>query len=336
MNESALTPPFIREFIYVDVDRARVLLSQLAGSVRKGFKLVDGSTRDRSLGVGRATYLRGGDARGSEEEHSVEDGLVSDLEEALDVNGALSDISVRIDDPDDLNLEKLAREVLPGSVVRLTALGQMFDATYVAESLAAIMTAAAGISAIAGPRDSRARSGKPGGAKQSRDRRVPEGGQLEDLIPMIDNLDILEGLDTDSVRAIVKTTRGIFPAGLHLVFSSQNGRKWSALARLQKDRKYLDAEPEILFSRYGTGKSLWTVLGTVGHFAASRPPDMASPQADLVRDDKSVDRASFVAMVNGLIGTMASLGFSSTASYPGVSIVPVAVYRSVEIGGASI
>lgn len=331
-DDDRVIPRFIREFIYVDVDRARVLLSQLSGSVVEGFKLVSESSKDRGLGVSRATYLRGGETHGSEEAHSLVDSLIPALEELLEANGAVTDISDSIEDDEDMNLEGLNARLASGSVVRLTALGQLFDSTFVAESLAAIFTAVNGVSALNAGNTKQSGNAKVA-IKPSRDRRQPDAfahRELEDLIPVIENTDL--GFGTDHIRAIVRTTRGIFPAGLHLVMSSQQGRTWSALARLQKDRKYLDAEPDILFSRYGTGKSLWTVLGTVGHFAGAERPDMSKLNDGLVRDDQSVDRAGFVAMVNGLMEFMGSLGFSSAPSYPGLSIVPIAVYRTVEIG----
>src|SRR5262249_25528640 len=150
--------------------------------------------------------------------------------------------------------------------------------------------------------------------------------QPEDLIPEFGPISQQNGPDIDAkfLRAIVQVARGMFTPGLHLNLSPADSNKLIVGARLQEGRRFLDSETEILFARYGVGKQLWTLVGSIGHYA--KPEDMLSPQNLTFIDGESrVIRAQFADYINSYMRFLGSLGFADTPQYPSFSVVPLAV-----------
>jgi hypothetical protein len=151
--------------------------------------------------------------------------------------------------------------------------------------------------------------------------------QLEDLIEEFPPA-ILGGIPAHFFRSMVRVARGMFPNGLHILLEGDGRVGWTATARLQKGRQYLEAEPDILFSRYGTAPHDWTIVGTVGYFAEPSDPDDLKG-LDFTNKDKSVNRTKFVTGLNSLTTVVANLGFADSPAFPGFTIIPLAVYRTI-------
>lgn len=139
----------------------------------------------------------------------------------------------------------------------------------------------------------------------------------------------LFGVTPDMLRAMIRTARGMFNKGLHLLFSTTGGVGWNATARLQEGRRYLDAEPDVLFSRYGTAPQEWTIVGTVGRFSIKPSPGLLQEANFLSPNGQSISRARFVNGLNSLMGMIGGYGITDAPEYPGFSIVPLAVYRLI-------
>ena len=86
-------PIVFREFLYADVDRARSLLAQRVGGVPEEERVTGSTTRKFNIGV--KNYLSyGQDGRNEQyEQRSLLDALFPGLEETLEVEGWLTDIS---------------------------------------------------------------------------------------------------------------------------------------------------------------------------------------------------------------------------------------------------
>lgn len=316
-----------REFLYADIERTKSLFAQRLGGVPEEDRSTESSLRRVSAGF--QSYLSAGRESRNEtyEQRSLLDALFPALEELLQAEGWLTDISDAFNGDSDDDLEQV---VEPGSIIRLTTDGHLFDATYIAEILAGTATAAGGMVQLSGTPGG---SGQPPRQKPKGQRGKPETPSGDDVGPrrleeMIDNFPAaaIPGVSAEQFRAMVKLARGMFQEGLHLHFDPAGGSKWTASARLQKDRHYLDAEPDILFSRYGTRAQEWTVVGTVGHFAESPTSNVQMP--DFAPGGR-VKRSTFVSGVNSFLSYIGSQGLADAPTYPGFSIVPLAVYRMI-------
>lgn len=323
-------PIIFREFLYADIERTRSLFAQRLGGIPEEERVTDGIFRHYALGVQR--YLGAGKETRSEhyEQRSLLDALFPALESLLEVEGWLTDVSDIIHDvgSDDPNVLKTIVE--PGSIIRLTARGTLFDAEYLARILAGVSVAADGISTFAEPITPNASQPKqkPKGQRGKPDPVSPTKlPQLEDLIEDFPPA-ITGGMSADFLRSMVRVARGMFPNGLYLLLEGDGGVDWTATARLQKGRQYLDAEPDILFSRYGTAPHDWTIVGTVGYFTEQSDPGMLEG-VDFTNEDKSVSRNKFVTGLNALTTMVAKLSFADSPAFPGFTIIPLAVYRTI-------
>lgn len=325
-DPGALRPVVFREFLYADVDRARSLLAQRVGGVPEEERVTGTTTRKFNIGV--KNYLSYGQDGQNEqyEQRSLLDALFPGLEETLEVEGWLTDISDVTRDPSIDDPAILTNLIYPGSIVRLTADGQLFNSEYIAQVLGGTSIAIDGIMGFQPPTP--LAPGKKASSKPPRPTRgVVDPARLEDLVEDFDPR--LFGVEPMVLRNMIRIARGMFNKGLHLLFSTTGGVGWNATARLQEGRKYLDAEPDVLFSRYGTAPQEWTIVGTVGRFSTKPDPASMEKVNFLSPDGQSISRARFVNGLNSLMGLIGGQGITDTPEYPGFSIVPLAVYRLI-------
>jgi len=330
IDGNAEYPTIFREFLYADIERTRSLFAQRLGGIPEEDRVTDSVFRHYALGVQR--YLGAGKETRSEhyEQRSLLDALFPALENLLEIEGWLTDISDIVHDDKSDDPGVLKNTVEPGSIVRLTARGTLFDAEFVARILAGVSVAADGISTFANPAQPNTGQPKqkPKGQRGKPEPQAPtKTPQLEDLIEDFPP-EIMDGLPADFLRSMVRVARGMFPNGLYLLLEGDGGVDWTATARLQKGRQYLEAEPDILFSRYGTAPHDWTIVGTVGYFAEPSDSHMLE-SVDFTNDDESVSRTKFVTGLNALTTTVANLGFADSPAFPGFTIIPLAVYRTI-------
>lgn len=127
---------------------------------------------------------------------------------------------------------------------------------------------------------------------------------------------------------MIRVSRGMFNTGVHLLMSTSGEPGWSITARLQEGKRYLDADRDVLFSRYGLSSQQWTVLGTIGHYSV-KPEATSVGDAKFITNDNRIDRVKFVENMNALMSYAATQGFSDSPAYPGFSVIPIAVYRPI-------
>jgi hypothetical protein len=125
-------PIIFREFLYADVDRARSLLAQRIGGVPEEERVTGTTTSKFNIGV--RNYLSYGKDGQSEhyEQRSLLDAQFPGLEETLEVEGWLTDISDVTHDPTVDDAAVLSDLIRPGAIIRLTADGQLFNSVGVA------------------------------------------------------------------------------------------------------------------------------------------------------------------------------------------------------------
>jgi hypothetical protein len=317
--------------LYADLERSRSLLAQRLGGVPEEDRRTDSSLKHLTIGA-RNIFGIGGEGRvEAYEQRSLLDAVFPELEQLLDAEGWLTDISEELHDSRVTDPASLRRLVEPGSLIRITAPGNLFDAAYLAHTFAGTAAAASGIAGLSdAPSPSRPQQkqgGKTGSSRPHQAKASTDHVHLEDAIEEFPT-HMMGGVGAQKFRDMVKISRGMFSDGLHLLFSTGGGVDWTITARLQKGQRYLDAEPDVLFSRYGTAALDWTIVGTIGRF--SEPVDAQALQdLNFINPDGTASRRRMVQGMNNLLELVANQGFADRPSYPGFSIVPLAVYRLV-------
>ncbi|PSK99306.1 hypothetical protein CLV63_10327 [Murinocardiopsis flavida] len=323
----------LREFLYVDTDKVRSMQAQIDGGISenqgnttKKMKTTSGGTK----GILSHQQEWGTEVHVSK---SFGDAMFPILEESLESLGILKDISEELTFPEFWSSDALQHEVPIGSIVRISALGSLFDARYVATSFANFATIYTGLQGIgAAPRSSKVTNGKQQQTRNQRRGNVNnEKIEIEELEKMIPDFEMPgepgKAIGADRLRSLVRISRGMFNPGLHLNLTPTQDDRLSIGARLQEGRQYLDSDPEILFARYGTKKQEWTIVGTVGQY--SRMEDAVYPGDPGLADAINVYRNRTAEYINSFMGAMGAQGFSDLPQYPGFSLVPFAVYRVI-------
>jgi hypothetical protein len=139
--------------------------------------------------------------------------------------------------------------------------------------------------------------------------------------------------ETELLRAVVQVSRGVFQPGVHLTLTPSANQDYSIHARLQEGRRYLESDPDIIFSRYGFQTQEWTVVGTIGchsPLGELQPPD--SSTMVLGMNENTIGRTRFARFINTYMEYFARVGFSDLPQWPGLSLVPLAVYRVIPNG----
>jgi len=330
----------LRELIYVDTDKVRSLLSQMDGGVTEDLKVTE--KKQGSLSGGMRNVASREQVWGSEEsaQRSLADAVFPTLEDALTTEGYLTDVSEELATAEPDAFDDFIKEHPPGSILRISAPARLFDARYLAKAFAGYATAFQGVTDLndSEPANSGNRQRRQGAsAKQRKESsRLITDPLPEALEQLVDDYDTSSGLPAISSRQIqgfIKVARGVFHPGLHIAMKPGGMGDITITARLQEGRRFLDSEPEILFARYGLQDQEWTMVGTVGSYAPG--PDFTYEPIDITRGESSVSRGKIVAAINDVLTLLGSIGLADQPEYPGLAIVPFAVYRPILPSGRS-
>ncbi|MCP1387046.1 hypothetical protein M5J20_02415 [Corynebacterium sp. TA-R-1] len=248
------------------------------------------------------------------------------LERDLEAQEALTDISQYVYNG---NWEILRTNYPAGSIVRLTAPGMIVDSRYLASTLADITLTLEGVSSLSQAPSQIAETKRKGGNqnKQKRGHRRNDVDPLhpEDAIPD-GPLPLVGSVMTGEVlRGLIKTMKGLFSPGVHLLLRSECDPSGSVTVRLQDGYDFLNADPSVLFSRYGVAPQEWTVVGVVGHYANEGSSDL---DLEFV-NESSVNRGKIANLMAKITSDFGTVGLLDLPRFPGFSIVPWAVYRTL-------
>jgi hypothetical protein len=324
--ESSVAPRILREFLYVDTDKVRSLLAQLADGVPEQRSLTDKT--HATSGIGLKAIVSHDRDWGSEDtvQRSLADAVFPALEELLEAEGFLTDLSAELQSEAYWTSRSFRNQIGPGSFIRITAPAHLFDARFVARSFSAFAASIGGFLEMF-PQHVQVplKGGKPQPRGQRRSQQVIEA-QLEDTIADFPKAAFMEDVDATTLRSIVKLTRGIFLPGLHLISTPAGEGGPTVSARLQEGMRFLESDAEILFARYGMEPQEWTLVGTVGSFGTEQESSVAN---FMNASGTAIDRAQMVKSINTVISQLGDVGFVDRPSFPSFTLVPFAVYRSI-------
>ena len=323
----------------MDTDKVRSMLAQVEGGVAEEER---NTNREDSKSEGGVKGFVGHSRSWGEERYvqkSLGDSIFPSLEESLESNGLLSDISEEAADSEYWSSGRMQRDFPPGSIIRVTAPGSLFDARYIASIFSSFATTAVGLGMLVG--DGQGNPATPPRAAKKQQRPVAGGGdssaplQLEDGVVDFIFPGITDQMNAAQLRSLIKIARSVFLPGLHLNLNPTGDDGFSVGARLQEGRQYLDTDPDILFARYGTGEQEWTLVGSIGHYG-SPPLSLSEAPAEFIDANGVVNRGRMARMINGFVGTVGGLGFADLPQAPSFSVVPFAVYRTMPIANGQI
>lgn len=119
--------PDLREYLFVDVPRVRMLVSQLRGGAPESTKSVESRSRHLRANL-HLLDVGGGSQRGEEDTIALSDLYVSMLEEDAEALGMLTDLSDRASKRNFWLRGGLRRTLEPGVLLRVTAPTRLMDA----------------------------------------------------------------------------------------------------------------------------------------------------------------------------------------------------------------
>ncbi|WDO07853.1 hypothetical protein ME763_20550 [Streptomyces murinus] len=315
----------LREFLYVDTDKVRALLAQLDGGIVEESRETERAERRTTIGPRSAAQHLQGTGSESYTNKSLGDALFPTLEDALESELLLHDISEEASEVGLWERGELKAKYPPGSLVRITAPGSLFDTRYAASAFAAFGHVNVGLQGIGASPSNETQRPVKGKQSQRHARPVKRddggAGELEDAIP---DFPAIDGTDGNTLRSFVRIAKGVFTPGLHINLAPAKGALVSA--RLQEGRQYLDTEAEILFARYGTERHEWTLVGSIGSYGTE---ETELPDMDFYNPNGSINRGEFAEAMNAQMRNLGRIGFIDLPQHPGFSIIPFAVYRAI-------
>lgn len=322
----------LREYLYVDTSAVRGLLAQVDSGVLESEASSSSTAKKSGAGIkGFAEHTQDwGESRTTTK--AMGDALFPLLEEALEAEGLLEDVSRLLRDSETWRSTTIEKLLPPGKIIRATASGHLIDARFVAAILGGFSVTHRGLvnMGVMPGADGTILPPNVKKATKARYRELPrEAESLEGVIPLGEiRFDDADGfaLSGEFLRGITQVARGMFAPGLHLMIVPEAEGAGAITVRLQEGRQFLDADADVVFARYGVGTQEWTVVGTVGHHPLP-DPDMNS--AKFTDAGGNIRRADFGRYINQLGTLLGNLGFTDLPQSPGFSLIPWAVYRTL-------
>ncbi|MFJ3519544.1 hypothetical protein [Streptomyces sp. NPDC090131] len=303
------------------------MLAQLDGGIAEESRQTDRTEKRTTVGPRVAAQHYQGSWSEAYTNKSLGDALFPTLEEALETEGLLQDISQEVSDATQWDSGGLKRSVPPGSLVRVTAMGSFFDTRYVASAFSGFASVNAGLHGLGmspGETTPPNSKGKQGQGQRQRTPKRAEPANTDELESKIPDFPAVAGINGETLRAFIQISRGVFSPGLHINLTPANGVLISA--RLQEGRQYLDSEADILLARYGAEPQHWTLVGSIGSYGTE---ETELPNQEFIKEDSGIDRGAFAGAMNSQMRSLGRVGFVDLPQHPGFSLIPFAVYRSI-------
>lgn len=179
----------LREFLYVDTDKVRAMLAQLSGGVAEEER--ETTRQEKRNTVGPRSLAQHLQVTGEERytQKSLGDAIFPALEDELEAQGLLRDISEEVSEISEWTSGNLRKIAPPGSLVRVTGMGSLFDARYAASVFSGFASVALGLQGLGFDFGGAASvppgrtKGKQSGQRPPKRAQTDDERQLEDAIP---------------------------------------------------------------------------------------------------------------------------------------------------------
>jgi hypothetical protein len=309
----------ILDFLYLDIERVKSLLSQLSEGLVE--RVIERSTTSGSAKAGAKIFALaelGGSLireKAVEQEKSFRDYLYTLFEEAASDAGLLNKYG-DLSDPDDWVGER--RAVLKGGqLLRITAPARIMDARHLGGRLDSTIKLAAALAGVMVTEE----QAKFNEAHREKVLRAVGEGMIGGKQRAVQLQSIGQLADQFFGGQIVFRQ---FPCGM------ENG-DFNLLGLLSDAEGALQDNADALYAKYGYGVTEWTVVSQIAN-APSLEAISADPgfTATEFMEGTRIQRHKFEDFLDKFMGFIQGVGFSSSARYPEISVQPLAIYHRVE------
>lgn len=324
-----LPAPFVRDFLYVDINRVRSLLAQLAGGAPEVVKEKTSSLSAlrATLGLTPFSFEHARERRDEQEEsRSLTDLTFVLFEESAEAVGLLSDLSDRASVVDNWRSGRLHQDLEVSQLIRVTAPVRVLDPVYFqrsVERLDDLVEAYAAMSTDQRDPSAPAKARPPQG-------RGPVGGRPthKNAAVAAKKQELLGSLPADALPIIGRLIGGLLQGGVWIrSMPCGEGFPDCSFAGALLDRTaYIEPERDALFSRYGVKSSQWTLVAIVSRFATRGVPS-SPPIPSPASGSATMDRLQLEEMAAGLLQMFETTGVAEAPREPSISITPLALYR---------
>lgn len=310
-----------KEFLYVDIERARSYYAQLNRGVIDSIVSTAASSSARDGEAKLAGFgIGGGAAREAsrQESRSLQDLTYVVLEESLQREGLLTDLGQEWTDADGWTSGRLHEHLHEGQVLRFTGDVQVLDPSFVRNRIAQVARVARAIAGVAlpeaetepprpparqGGRTHAGSKGKTAAQAREAQKDVAVAALLGGASSLMleDIAEFVSGFTNDSIMVRAQPCG---PARPELHFGGV----------LLSRSDYLQDDREALFSRYGSQPADWTVVMQVARIPTPAPPDAAELQP--LTPGGQVDRVAVERMVSNLVTQVEHTGLAEGSAFP--------------------
>ncbi len=316
----------IKEFLYVDVDRVRSLLSQMAGGFIEEVKTksssdMSGQAQAVVFGVGaKGDYKQGSTY---EEARSLQDLTFVAFEGLANENNFITEFPGEFMDAEAWESGEVHAAFMPGQLVSVECPVQLLDSSFFRSRIERFAAMAEAFVDMNLPTDG-PKTPPKGGAKSA-------AGRSQQQLRAQAMTTLMGSTSLDRVKAISRLIESfagesillrILPCGLD---NLELGFTGTLLGRSE----YIQEERESLFSRYGQAPTMWR---TVFQIAGILDKDDDAPTFDpgsATNAQGFFSRAQVEKMAGGLLGLLEQSGIVEGPQWPSISVTPLGIYRTV-------
>lgn len=310
--------PAIKEFLYVDVDRVRSLLSQLAGGYIEEIRSTSGSEMSGQaqaaiFGIGASGNY--GRSNQYEEARSLQDLTFVAFERLANEHGFIADLPVEALEPAKWQSGAIHALLAPGQLFRAECPVQLIDGGFFDKRVQRLIELSGAIVKMQDP---------PQLPKNATARQKKEAlGAIRAAA--------IGGISPDQLNAISAAVQSFFGDSvvIRAMPCGPNYLDYAFTGALLGRKEYIQEERENLFSRYGQTPTSWTIV-----FQIAAVPDRAEGEPEFEPEETvdaggSILRSNMEKMVAQLLEYMEQLGVVEGPRWPSVSVTPLGLYRTV-------
>lgn len=314
--------PVVRDYLYVDLERVRSLLAQLAeglpDAVVERSKGLNSLSADLNLGLFRAGGRRDAGAE-VQESRSLGDLHFSLFEEGAEALGLLTDLSEIASERANWHSGKLQAELQESQLIRVTGPVRLIDPTHVSEMMTRLE---AMIEAYSRMTSAQAGNPAPSGSATKRTTSRPQhSGRVTPKV--------VGGIHAGAITALGALVSSLLVEGISMrCMPCGEDNPECSFAGIMLDRtQYIEPERGAIFNRFGFRPATWTLVALVTRFGA---PTSDAPFS--LDPNEPFTRMALERVVTQMLEQFERTGLTDAPTWPTIGVTPLALYRVVVPG----
>lgn len=315
----------IKEFLYVDVDRTRSLLAQMAGGITKEVRErivndLQGRAQAAIFGIGATgQYTRGSQ---HEEARSLQDLTFVEFERLANGSDLITELGPDVMSADSWLAGDVHRQLTPGQLARIECEVHLLDGSVFQAWIRRYLTLMESITAMKSPVALPSNGGGTSRTARERNSRAADAALTETM----------GGTSRGTMEAVSSAVGAVVgdSVSMRILACGTNALDCAFTGSLLGRREYLQEERENLFSRYGQAPSTWTAVFQVA--AIPEPREIPGEPAYLlnwVNEAGHLNRAAMESDVTRMLDHWEQMGLFEGPRWPSISVTPLGLYRTV-------